>query len=83
MTKTGAIKHSTEALRLDPDNTKALFRRGSAYLGKGDSSSARIDFLRVEKKDPTLVKTQMQRLSQIEKKESKQSDKLYKKMFSA
>eukprot|EP01060_Flectonema_neradi_P000765 TRINITY_DN10475_c0_g1_i2.p2 TRINITY_DN10475_c0_g1~~TRINITY_DN10475_c0_g1_i2.p2 ORF type:complete len:179 (+),score=39.43 TRINITY_DN10475_c0_g1_i2:2648-3184(+) len=79
----GAIRFATETLELEPDNTKAFFRRGSAYLEKGSAAEARRDLEKVEKTDPTLVKALLQRLSKLEAKDSKDRDKLYKKMFAA
>ena len=38
-----AIKFASQVLSEDPENSKALFRRGYAYLTKGDLELARED----------------------------------------
>eukprot|EP01064_Diplonema_japonicum_P027435 TRINITY_DN3962_c0_g1_i1.p1 TRINITY_DN3962_c0_g1~~TRINITY_DN3962_c0_g1_i1.p1 ORF type:complete len:202 (+),score=59.69 TRINITY_DN3962_c0_g1_i1:72-608(+) len=77
----GTLKHTNEILRLDPTNVKAHFRRGTAYLRKGDTDRARADFDLVHSKDPESVKSQLDLLEKEEAKQKKAQDKLYKKMF--
>ena len=38
-----AIKYTSNVLAKDPDNDKALYRRGMAYIGTGDISKAKAD----------------------------------------
>jgi len=41
-----AIKYCTQALEKDDSNDKALYRRGMAYLNKGDIERAKSDLSR-------------------------------------
>jgi peptidyl-prolyl isomerase D len=41
-----------QVLELDASNTKALFRRGSAYLLMGDADAAEADLKSAQEKDP-------------------------------
>ena len=51
------IKHTTQVLEFEPDNVKALFRRGKAYSASWYEEEAKQDFGRVVELDPTLKKT--------------------------
>jgi len=45
-------KHATNVLDVDPDNVKALFRRGSAFAKMDKYNEAKEDLLRANKLDP-------------------------------
>lgn len=51
------IELSTEVLTYDPDNLKALFRRGKAHVGSWDPEKAEEDFNRCVELDPSLKLT--------------------------
>ncbi|XP_015180137.1 PREDICTED: aryl-hydrocarbon-interacting protein-like 1 [Polistes dominula] len=51
------IEHCTTVLKTDPDNVKALYRRGKAYIGTWDEDKAIKDLKRVAELDPSLQKT--------------------------
>lgn len=51
------IELSTEVLTYDPDNLKALFRRGKAHVGSWDPEKAEEDFNRCVELDPALKTT--------------------------
>ena len=40
-----AIKFATQALSKDPENAKALFRRGSAHMARGELGKAKEDLV--------------------------------------
>ncbi|KAL9240032.1 hypothetical protein vseg_014295 [Gypsophila vaccaria] len=48
----GAAKLCTKVLELDPNNTKALFRRSQAYLNTSDLDKAEADIRKALKVDP-------------------------------
>jgi len=74
------IDHCTEVLDFEPDNVKALFRRGKAHIGAWNPDQAKQDFQRVSELDPSLVKAcnrELQKLKNLEKeKDSQDRDKL-------
>lgn len=51
---------SNAALKLDPNNEKALFRRGQAYLNLGEAQLAKNDFTRCLELDPNNSATKAQ-----------------------
>ncbi|XP_053987439.1 aryl-hydrocarbon-interacting protein-like 1 [Hylaeus anthracinus] len=51
------IEHCTTVLKHDPDNVKALYRRGKAYIGAWDEEKAIKDFKRAAELDPGLQNT--------------------------
>lgn len=51
------IEHCTTILKHEPDNVKALYRRGKAYIGAWDEEKAVKDLKRVIELDPTLKST--------------------------
>jgi len=51
------IEHCTEVLTQNPNNVKALFRRGKAHVGAWNPKEARDDFETVMKLDESLSKT--------------------------
>ncbi|RIB25269.1 hypothetical protein C2G38_514818 [Gigaspora rosea] len=64
-----AIECADKALKSDPDNTKALFRRAQAYISDGNTTRARQDLEKLTEKNPDdpLVKREWQRLKQKDK----------------
>ncbi|XP_076233474.1 aryl-hydrocarbon-interacting protein-like 1 [Calliopsis andreniformis] len=51
------IEHCTTVLKHDPDNVKALYRRGKAYIGAWDEEKAIADLKRTVELDSTLRNT--------------------------
>lgn len=55
-----AIKYSSDVLKKEPDNDKALYRKGLAHLGFGDIPKAKQELTRAheitEGKDQNVVK---------------------------
>ncbi|CAJ0643775.1 9415_t:CDS:10, partial [Entrophospora sp. SA101] len=47
-----AIEYTQKALKNDPDNIKALYRRAQAYIGDGNTDKAREDLNKLTEKDP-------------------------------
>mmetsp|Transcript_82357 Transcript_82357/g.142822 ORF Transcript_82357/g.142822 Transcript_82357/m.142822 type:complete len:487 (-) Transcript_82357:76-1536(-) len=47
-----AIRHASEVLEFDPQNCKALYRRGVAQLSSGNLRESRMDLLDASKLDP-------------------------------
>lgn len=60
-----AIQMTTQVLKKDPSNFKALLRRGTAYSGFGSFNEAKVDLLRcreMKDQDQTLVNKQVKLL---------------------
>ncbi|XP_012272721.1 AH receptor-interacting protein [Orussus abietinus] len=75
------IEHCTTVLRSEPDNIKALFRRGKAHMGAWNQTEAIADMSRVVKLDPSLgslVNKELQAFASL----VKDKDKLQKEKFS-
>eukprot|EP00795_Rhopilema_esculentum_P015785 gene15785-7084_t len=60
------IKHTTTALEKDPDNVKALFRRGKAHAAVWNPDEAVIDFKRALELDPSLKSCVNKELKKLE-----------------
>ncbi|XP_045172004.2 AH receptor-interacting protein-like [Mercenaria mercenaria] len=78
------IEHTSTVLKRDPDNVKALFRRGKAHIGAWNPREARIDFERVAELDSTLsntVKKELKYLEELQKKKDLQDKEKLKSMF--
>ncbi|KAG1681850.1 AH receptor-interacting protein [Nymphon striatum] len=72
------IEHTNSILSRHPDNIKALFRRGKAYVGAWEPEKARSDFMEVMRLDKALtvaVKKELRNLENLEK-EKNAEDKL-------
>ncbi|XP_011865756.1 PREDICTED: AH receptor-interacting protein isoform X2 [Vollenhovia emeryi] len=78
------IEHCTTVLKTEPDNVKALYRRGKAYIGAWDQKNAARDLRRAAEIDPSLhnsVERELQAFAAaIKEKDSVQKEKL-SKMF--
>jgi tetratricopeptide (TPR) repeat protein len=66
-----AIKFADDALKVDSENIKALFRRGSARAEKKMYDEARSDFEIVLSKSPqdAATKNELEKISKLEKKQ--------------
>ena len=60
------IKHTTTALEKDPDNVKALYRRGRAHAAVWNPDEAVIDFKRALALDPSLKACITKELKKLE-----------------
>ncbi|XP_067205649.1 aryl-hydrocarbon-interacting protein-like 1 [Linepithema humile] len=78
------IEHCTTVLKTEPDNVKALYRRGKAYIGVWDEKNANKDLRRAAEIDSTLhnsVEKELQAFTTaIKEKDNAQKEKL-SKMF--
>lgn len=76
------IKHCTTILKTEPDNIKALYRRGKAYIGVWDEKNAIRDLKKTTEIDPSLqsvVKKELQAfVSAIKEKDVAEKEKLLK-----
>ncbi|XP_050515594.1 FK506-binding protein 59 [Diabrotica virgifera virgifera] len=74
---------ATSALNIDPDNEKALFRRGQAYIQLREPELARQDFTRCLEIDPnnTAAKSQLTICSKTLKEQLQKEKKIYANMF--
>ncbi|KAK4872550.1 hypothetical protein RN001_014579 [Aquatica leii] len=65
-----AIEHCSSVLQVEPDNVKALFRRGKAHVGAWNPVEAREDFEKVIQLDKSLgcvVKKELDNLDELVK----------------
>ncbi|XP_070161464.1 FK506-binding protein 59 [Polyergus mexicanus] len=78
-----AKEQCTKALELDPENEKALFRRGQAHLKLTSPEDAIIDFQQVLKVQPknTAASKQISVCNYLIKKQLAKEKKLYANMF--
>ncbi|XP_076544136.1 aryl-hydrocarbon-interacting protein-like 1 isoform X1 [Osmia lignaria lignaria] len=75
------IEHCTTILKHDPDNVKALYRRGKAYIGAWDEEKAIKDLRRAAELDPALQSTVEKELQAFSA-AIKEKDQLEKKKLS-
>lgn len=73
-----------EALSLDPNNVKALYRRGQAHLTLGEVDKALVDFEHVHQLDPEnkAAQNQIAVCKQKIKQYHQEEKARYKNMFS-
>lgn len=78
------IEHCTTAIKSDPNNVKAYYRRAKAHVGAWNTKEAFEDFNKAMELDPTLttaIKKEIAALEeQIKKKDLEDKQKL-KKLF--
>ncbi|RZC35152.1 FKBP C, Metallophos, and/or TPR 11 domain containing protein [Asbolus verrucosus] len=74
---------ATAALKIDPDNVKALFRRGQALLKLGEPKLASNDFAECLKLDPgnTAAQSQQMICAKTLKEQLQKEKKVYANMF--
>ena len=81
--KTGANKDAIasceKALELEPENVKAMFRKGSAYLGMGEYKEAKATLKAAYKIDPEN-KPVIKMLSNVDKQQKKEKEAEKKRM---
>jgi peptidyl-prolyl isomerase D len=73
----------SKVLELDASNTKALFRRGSAYLLMGDADAAEADLKSAQEKDPedAAIKKELAKVAALRKNNDLKDKNFAKKMF--
>jgi len=78
-----AIKSCDSVIKLQPNNVKALFRKGQALESKKDTAEALVYFKRSLKLDPNSkrIKQDVDRLSKLAKQQEDKEKKLYAKML--
>ncbi|CAH1113520.1 unnamed protein product [Psylliodes chrysocephalus] len=74
---------ATSALKLDPNNEKALFRRGQAFIQLGEPELASHDFTKCLEIDPNnaAAKTQLAICTKALQEQLKKEKKIYANMF--
>ncbi|CAD6215859.1 GSCOCG00000675001-RA-CDS [Cotesia congregata] len=80
------IEHCTTVLENEPDNVKALFRRGKAHIGAWNQVEATKDLERAVELDPTLksvVEKELQALASAIKKREQSEKQKYTSIFSS
>ncbi|KAJ9455953.1 UPF0528 protein Y75B8A.31 [Diplonema papillatum] len=77
----GAKAYANAVIDAEPDNTKALFRRGQAFLNLKFFDDALRDFDKVGETLPKLVAPYMQSIQQGLKKQTEKEKKAYSGMF--
>lgn len=78
-----AKNSASAALKIDPKNVKALFRRGQAFLSLAEPQFASDDFKKCLEIDPnnTAAKTQLATCGKILKEQLKKEKQIYANMF--
>ena len=80
------IRHTSTVLEYQPDNVKALFRRGKAYAAVWDVKEAKADLGKAAELDPSLVKTVDKELkslmARVREKDEEEKQRLKGKLFS-
>ncbi|CAG8644812.1 2830_t:CDS:2 [Cetraspora pellucida] len=78
-----AIECADKALKNDPDNTKALFRRAQAYISDGNTTRARQDLEKLTEKNPDdqSIKREWLRLKQKDKEQDQKQRRELAGMF--
>lgn len=78
-----AKNSATAALKIDPKNEKALFRRGQAFLNLGEPQFASEDFKSCLEIDPnnSAAKSQLAACGKIMKEQLQKEKKIYANMF--
>lgn len=80
------IEHCTTVLDKDPDNVKALFRRGRAYVEVFSPEEAKRDLEKAARLDSGVAagcKKLLTQLAKMEKEKTAQDKNIYSKMFTS
>ncbi|KAF2885821.1 hypothetical protein ILUMI_20363 [Ignelater luminosus] len=78
------IEHCSTVLKTDPDNIKALYRRGKAHVGAWNPTEAKNDFNRVLELDSSVkgaVKKELETLEQLIKAKDKADKEKLRNLF--
>lgn len=78
------VQQCNTVLEIEPNNVKALYRRGQARLSAGESEEALADFQRVLQIDPrnAAAAQQIAHCQKLHKEAYEKDKKLYRNMFS-
>ena len=79
------IEHCTEVLDKQPNNVKALYRRGKAHVGAWNPTEAKEDFIAVMELDATLVtacKKEIQNIENLQQEKDGEDKAKMTKLFS-
>ena len=80
------VEHCSKVLEFQPDNVKALFRRGKAYAEIGEGENARKDLRRSAELDAPLsaaVDKALNLLAEKEKSQIRKDKEVYSNMFAS
>ncbi|KAF2360892.1 Tetratricopeptide-like helical domain [Trinorchestia longiramus] len=80
------VEHCTTVLQYQPDNVKALFRRGKAYVELCEASAARADLTRCSELDPPSAAScnrLLGKLASDQKKYNERDKKVYGALFTS
>eukprot|EP01041_Mallomonas_annulata_P006947 gene6947-14102_t len=82
-TWSGAVKSATEVLKLEPDNIKALYRRGLAYSRLLAYEKSKTDLMKTIELDPnnTPAKKELAELTKLQKEQQKKEKAAYSNIF--
>nr|CAG4651991.1 EOG090X09NR [Triops cancriformis] len=78
------IQHCTDVLSRDPDNVKAVFRRGKAYAEVWEVAKAKADFHQALQRDPnlkSLIDKEIAILDSKAKEKNQEEKNIYNKLF--
>ncbi|CAI2163159.1 3526_t:CDS:2 [Funneliformis geosporum] len=80
---TKALNYANMALKNDPENTKALFRRAQAYINEGNTTRAREDLEKLTEKNPedAAIKREWYNLKKKDREQDEKQRKELKGMF--
>jgi len=78
-----AIEHADAALRLNPQNVKALYRRAQARIGQSDYDLAKADLKQALEKEPDNqdIKSELKSLEARIREAEKREKSMFNKMF--
>ncbi|XP_022108900.1 inactive peptidyl-prolyl cis-trans isomerase FKBP6-like isoform X2 [Acanthaster planci] len=82
---TRALSNCTKALEIDPDNIKALFRRGQALLRSGEFDQARHWLSKAQKISPknSAIEAELRQLGKVKAKFEQLDKMMYSRMFAS
>eukprot|EP00668_Euglena_longa_P011340 GGOE01013735.1.p1 GENE.GGOE01013735.1~~GGOE01013735.1.p1 ORF type:complete len:197 (-),score=82.85 GGOE01013735.1:301-870(-) len=76
-----AIRFASEALSLDENNAKGLYRRGKAYFSKGDLDGAKADWTTLHGIEPQTVAKELKQLEKAFAAHKQKEKAAFGKMF--